>query len=90
MTISLNDYGESDTESVCDFLSPKDSPLNRIPGAGSVFNFNVSNIPQIEEEGESEDLQSEEEIDIKDVTKGLFERVLSEELGYCMGLLNIP
>jgi len=87
MTISLTDYGESDNESVIDFLSPKESPLNRIPGAptgvSSVFNFNDSRIPEIEEEYESEDLQSEEEeIDIKDVTRGLFERVLKEEMAY--------
>jgi len=89
MSISLNDYGESDTESAVDFLSPKESPLNRIPGAptssASVFQFNASTVPpeQIKEEVESEaaeseteDLESEEEFDIKDVTKGLFERVL--------------
>ena len=92
MTISLTDFGESDNESVLDFLSPKESPLNRIPGAPtgipSVFNFNDSKIPEIEEEYESEEQQSEEEsgeeeeeeIDIKDVTRGLFERVLQEEM----------
>ena len=97
MTISLTDMGESDNESVMDFLSPKESPLNRIPGAPtggpSVFNFNDSRIPEIEEVYESEDLesdddldftdlQSEEEIDIKDVTRGLFERVLKEEMAH--------
>ena len=94
MTISLNDYGESDTESAVDFLSPKESPLNRIPGAptssASVFQFNASTVPPEkiteEMESETEDLESEEEFDIKDVTKGLFERVLYEELMFCLNL----
>ena len=94
MQISLNDFGESDTDSAIDFLSPKDSPLNRIPGAptsgASVFQFNNSTVPpsKIEEEleSENEELESEEEFDIKDVTKGLFERVLQEELKFCMNI----
>ena len=104
MTISLNDFGDSDVESAVDFLSPKESPLNRIPGApmsnASVFQFNAPTIPpqkieeeverEIEcEESENEELESEEEFDIKDVTKGLFERVLKEELMYCLNINQI-
>jgi hypothetical protein len=61
MTISLNDYGESDTESAGDFLSPKASPMNRMPGAPThvpkQFNFNI---PQkIPEEGEQQEESGE-------------------------------
>jgi hypothetical protein len=60
MTISLNDYGESDCESATDFLSPKASPMNRIPSAPmhvppKTFNFSI---PAIVEEAEHREEES--------------------------------
>ena len=58
MTISLNDLGESDNESVTDFLSPKASPMNRMPGAPThapkSFNFAIPAIKEAEEHREEE------------------------------------
>jgi hypothetical protein len=63
MTISLNDYGESDCESATDFLSPKASPMNRIPGAPThvppkTFNFQIPAI--VEEAAEHKEEESPE------------------------------
>jgi hypothetical protein len=92
MTISLNDLGESDTESVSDLISPKASPMNRIPSAPTHApkQFNFTNIDQkIDEETDSEsDYQSDEEIDIGDMTEALLRDIIWEEMDFCLEVVE--
>jgi hypothetical protein len=86
MTISLNDLGESDNESVSDLISPKASPMNRIPSAPTHVpkHFNFTSVPtKIEEEEDSEeDNDSDEEIDVDDMTDVFLRAIIEGEMDY--------